>query len=198
VANLATVADLEARLGRAFDPAETARAEGLLAGVSARVRSYTGQQFEQATSTDRVRVRNGRLTLPQRPVTDVSDITDVDGSTVPFTWYAGSTIILGTSGYPPIHPIEAAWYGRLREWVDVTYTHGYDDIPADVLEVVCQMVLRAFGTDPSASGIGQESVEGYSYSFGAAGAAGAVGMLNDEKAALDVYRRRGGTIRVSP
>jgi hypothetical protein len=198
VADLATVADLETRLGRTLTATEAARAETLLAGVSARVRSYTGQQFERSTSTARVRVRNGRLVLPQRPVSDVLAIKDVDGRNVPFTWHAGSGIILGTNGYPPIHPVEAAWYGRHREWVDVTYTHGYDQLPADVVEVVCQMALRAFGADPSASSLGQESVEGYSYSLGSAGAAGAVGMLNDEKAALDVYRRRGGTIRVTP
>jgi hypothetical protein len=198
VADLATVADLEARLGRELTASELARAEALLSSASARVRSYTGQQFTQDTTTARVRVNNGRITLPQRPVQTVETIADMDGNAVPFTWYAGASIVLGTNSYPPIHPIEAAWYARFREWVDVTYTHGYADIPADVVEVVCQIVLRTLGSDPAASGMVQESVEGYSYSMGAAGAAGAVGMLNDEKAALDVYRRKGGTIRVTP
>lgn len=196
MADLATVADLEARLGRSLDASETVRAEALLAGASARVRSYTGQQFEQSTTTDRVRVRSGRLRLPQRPVTAVTALADMNGKDITFTWHAGNDILLGSSGYPVRHPIEDAWY-RHHDWVDVTYTHGYAEVPDDVVEVVCQVVLRAFGSDPSASALTQESVEGYSYSMGAAGAAGAVGMLNDEKAALDVYRRKGGTIRVS-
>lgn len=181
MADLATVADLEARLGRSLDATETIRAEALLAGASARVRAYTGQQFEQATSSVRLRSRGGRIRFPQRPVTDVASITDVDGNAIDFDWYAGSVI---------------GGLGVRVDWVDATYTHGYATIPDDVVEVVCQMVLRAFGSDPSASAITQESVEGYSYSIGAAGAAGAVGMLADEKAALDVYRRKGGTIRV--
>lgn len=197
MAALATVADLEARLGRSLDGgAETARAETLLDGVSARVRTYTGQQFDLATDDEqRLRVRRGRVRLPQRPVVAVSAIADVDGNDVEHTWHAGDVVHLAALGSVPRFDVEPYANGG-PTWVDVTYTHGYATIPDDVVEVVCSMTLRAFGSDPSASGITQEAVEGYSYSMGAAGAAGAVGMLADEKATLDVYRRKGGTIRV--
>lgn len=196
MADLATVADLEARLGRSLDATETARVEALLAGASARVRSYTGQQFELTTTTDRVRARSGRLRLPQRPVVAVSALADMNGNDIMFTWHAGNDILMGTSGYPVRHPIEDAWY-RHHDWVDVTYTHGYTDIPADVVEVVCQIALRAFGTPSETAGIVQESIGSYSYSVGPVAAAGATGLLNEERAALDPYRRIGGTIRVS-
>lgn len=182
MADLATVADLEARLGRDLSATEIARAEALLAGASARVRVYTGQQFEQATTTDRLRVRAGRIRLPQRPVTAVSAIADVDGNVIDFSWYSGALI----SGL-----------GVRREWVDVTYTHGYVVIPDDVVEVVCQIALRAFGTPAESSGITQESIGSYSYSVGPVAAAGAVGLLNEERSALDPYRRIGGTIRTA-
>ena len=192
MADLATVADLEARLGRSLDATETARAEALLAGASARVRSYTGQEFEQSTSTDRVRVRDGRVRLPQRPVTAVTAIADTDGNDVDFTWYAGELVDVGWSSR-----IDRIGYRYSTRWLDVTYTHGYATIPDDVVEVVCQMVLRAFGVDPEASGLSQESIGSYSYSVGAVAASGSVGLLGDERGALDVYRRVGGTIRTA-
>ena len=195
MADLATVADLEARLGRSLDATETIRAEALLASASARVRAYTGQDFEQAETTDRLRVRNGRIRLPQRPVSDVAAVADVDGNAVEHTWHAGEFVDVAALG--TIYRFDVEPFANGVTWLDVTYTHGYATVPEDVVEVVCSIVLRAFGSDPSASGITQESVEGYSYSIGAAGAAGAVGMLNDEKATLDVYRRKGGTIRVA-
>lgn len=195
MADLATVADLEARLGRDLDAAEIARAEALLAGASARVRSYTGQSFDLATTTDRVRVRNGRLRLPQRPVVAVSVLADMNGTDITFTWHAGNDILMGSSGYPVRHPIEDAWY-RHHDWVDVTYTHGYEAIPADVVEVVCSIVLRTFGVAADASGYDSESIGSYSYSVGAVAAAGAVGLMNEEREALAPYRRMGGTIRV--
>lgn len=196
MADLATVADLEARLGRSMDATELVRAEALLAGASARVRSYTGQQFEQSTTTDRVRVRSGRLRLPQRPVTAVTALADMNGNDITFTWHAGNDILLGSSGYPVRHPIDDAWY-RHHDWVDVTYTHGYAEIPDDVVEVVCQMVLRTFGVAADSMGVTQQSAGPFSYSVGAAASAGAVGMLADEKAALAPYRRAGGTIRTA-
>lgn len=197
MARLATVADLESRLGRGLDEDETTRAEALLDSASARVRTYTGQQFDETTGGSRLRVRSGRVRLPQRPVTAVASVADTDANDVAFTWHAGDTVYLDALG--TLHRFDLQPYGGSGpQWVDVTYTHGYASTPDDVVEVVCQMVLRAFGSDPAASGLTQESVEGYSYSIGGAAAAGAVGMLDDEKAALDVYRRKGGTIRISP
>lgn len=181
MADLATVADLEARLGRSLDAAEVIRAEALLAGASARVRSYTGQQFEQTTTTARLRVRNGRVRLPQRPVTAVTAVADVDANAINFTWHAGDSL---------------TGFGRTG-WVDVTYTHGYVAIPDDVIEVVCQMALRAFGVAADAGGYASESIDDYSYSVGTVAASGAVGMLDQDRAALAPYRRLGGTIRVA-
>jgi hypothetical protein len=191
VAALATVADLEVRLGRVLDGDETARAEALLDGASARVRASTGQQFAAATDTARLRVRNGVVRLPQRPATAVTAVEDVAGNSLDFTWHAGQTFTLGTTDRFDLEPLTG------DRWVDVTYTAGYAAIPDDVIEVVCQMVLRTFGVAAEASGYDSESIGSYSYSVGAVAAAGAVGMMNEERAALDHYRRKGGTIRVS-
>jgi hypothetical protein len=182
---LASVADLEGRLGRTFTVEESARATLLLADASAAVRAYTGQQFTAATNqTVRLKSRAGTVRLPQRPITAVDTIENVDGDALEFTWDAGNTVSI--SGYP------------LNAWVDVTYDYGYAEIPADIVAVVCQMAGRAMGTPADEAGYASESIGTYSYSVGAAAAAGGVGMLADERAVLDRYRIVGGMARIGP
>lgn len=193
MATLATVTDLEARLGRVMDGTEVARAQALLAGASARVRSYTGQTFDAGTTTTRLRVRKGQVHLPQRPATAVTAVADMDGNSLDFTWHAGQQLTIGEVNRFDYEPYR---YGTA--WVDVTYTAGYATVPDDVVEVVCSMVLRTFGVAADASGYESESIGSYSYSVGAVAAAGAVGLMNEEREALAPYRRMGGTIRVSP
>lgn len=189
---LATLDDLETRLGHAVDNAD--RAEALLADASAAVVAYTGQTFVQETTTARIRVRRGQIRLPQRPVTEVSAIADVDGVDVTHTWDGGSRIDLTGN---PLNWWEINTRTTGLNWVDVTYTHGYETVPSDVIGVVCQMAARALGRAAEESGITQESIAGYSYTVGSVAAAGAVGMLPEEKTTLDRYRRLLGQIEVA-
>lgn len=197
MAALATTAEFEARLGRALTAgAETDRVEALLDDVSAVVRAYTGQQITSSSTTDRIQVRNGTVRLPQRPVTAVAGVDNVDGDPIGYSWDAGDAIYL--DGFNPSRSFEVAPFINRTPWVDVTYTHGYATVPADIVAVVCQMVGRAFGRTAETAGVTQESIAGYSYSVGAAAAAGPMGMLADERRILDKYRRPIGSIRVSP
>jgi hypothetical protein len=175
---LASVADLEARLGRSLTGTDADRAAALLVDASATVRNRTGQTFVAETSTVRLRVRGTLLRLPQRPVTAVNTITAVDGDTVGFTWHAGDTLTL--SAIPAVG------------WVDVNYAHGYDDVPDDIIGVVCNIAARAFGIPADEGGYQSETMGSYTYAVGAAAAAGAAGLLNDERAILDRYTRVGG------
>lgn len=182
---LATIEDLEARMGRRITDDETPRAEALLQDASAAVRAYTGQQFTAGTTTARLRPRNGTVRLPQRPVVDVTAVANVEGTDVAFTWDTGDQVaITGLGSTVPfdVEPIRRVAY------LDVTYEHGYELIPDDIIAVVCQIAGRAFGRPVQDSGTQQESIGGYSYSVGVAAAAGGVGMLNDERAVLDRYR----------
>lgn len=178
---LASVDDLAARLGRELDDDETARIEALLADASAAVRSYTGQQFTRESTTSRLRVAGRSLRLPQRPVIGVSAVADVDGNDVSFSWYAGEVLGIDSLAYPT------------GGWVDVTYEHGYEEVPADVVAVVCNVALRAFGVAAGQSGLASETIGTYSYSIGGAAASGPLGMLADERQVLDSYRRAYGT-----
>lgn len=181
---LASVEDLEVRLGRTFTSTETDRAEALLADASAAVQAYTGQQFTVGTSTVRLQVRNGTVRPPQSPISTITGIANIEGAALDHVWYAGPTVAVTGS-------IDGSW-------VDVTYDHGYEELPADIVAVVCQVAGRAMGVPADQGGIAQESIGNYSYSVGVAAAAGSVGLLNDERAVLDRYRRIGGMARIGP
>lgn len=198
---LATDTDIRERLGRELTTAETARVGALLSDVSARVRNYTGREFTQRTSTVRLRVHNGRLVLPQRPVVSITSITAInrDGTAGPVIagWYWDGlyTVTLPLPGQianGPEWPDYSAW-GAFNRSVDIVYVHGDPVVPDIVVAVVCSIVMRAFGRKPEEGGMTSESIDGYSYSVGAIGAAGALGMFPDEQAALDVFRLQAGT-----
>jgi hypothetical protein len=179
---LATLADFEARLGRTLTSPDDERVEALLADTSAAVRASTGQIFTADTGVARLRPDGLRVRLPQRPVTAVNSVEDVDGNAIGFTWYSGDLLILAAA------PTVA--------WVDVDYDHGYDEIPGDIVGVVCNVAARAFGTPADQGGYQSETIMSYSYAIGAAAAAGPAGMLTDERAILDRYRRVYGMARI--
>lgn len=190
MAALATIADVEARLARDLTGAEETRMARLLDDASAAVRGYTGQDFDVATETVRLKARTGVLRLPQRPVTAVSAVEDPDDNAIDYDWWGDDRVYV--SSLSPLNWWELNGRRTPVLYLDVTYTHGYATVPDDIVAVVCQMAMRAYGVDPVDSGKTSESIANYSYSTGGAAAAGGVGMLNDERAVLDRYRRPGG------
>lgn len=192
---LATPEDIHDRIGRDLTQAELIRLPALLADASAAVRNYTGASFTQATSSVKLRVRNGRVRLPQRPVTAITTVKglNLDGTVgaaiAGWRWDGYQELSVGA----PSLIANGPWYPWDRYWsLEVTYTHGYPSVPGDVRAVVCSIALRALGRKPDEAGLMSESIDGYSYQVGSAGAAGPLGMLPDEHAALDVYRQTAG------
>lgn len=194
---LFTVDDVEARLGRTLTVDETARADALIADVSAAVRFRTRQQLTEATSTDvRLRVRRGRIRLPQRPVTAVTAVTDIAGNPLMFTWLGDDVVQVQTN----LDAFSCVPWRNGIAAVDVTYTHGYadDELPDVLVGVCCSIFARAIGRDPRDAGVTTEQVAGYSYTLGSAGAAGAFGLLPDERTILDSFRRPAGFVQIGP
>jgi hypothetical protein len=187
---LATSADVVARLGRALTTVEAARIDALLTDASASVRNYTRQTITEETTTDRLRVRGGKVRLPQRPVTAVTSVTNMNGDPVLYQWFGFDD--LWTSPNVPDTWAWEPWRTGIMA-VDVTYTHGYDPVPDDIVGVVCSIVMRAIGREPVDAGITTESIQGYSYTLGSAAAAGGFGMLQAERDILDAYRRVAST-----
>jgi hypothetical protein len=187
MADLATSADVIARLGRALTTSEAAKIDALLADASASVRNYTHQYIEQVVNdTVTLQVHNGMVRLPQRPITAVTGLP----------WYGGDTIRVGFTNPLDAFAFEPYRFGTRA--VAVTYTHGYDPIPDDIIGVVCSIVMRALGREPTDAGLTSESIAGYSYSLGSAAAAGGFGLLQAEKDVLDNYCRQGGVVQTAP
>lgn len=200
---LASPDDLEARLGRDLTAQEAARAEALLGDASAVVRAYTRQTFDLVTDDEVVlRAAGGRITLPGRPVQNVTRVEVIGGSEAlpDFTladWlFDGIDTVRIGEGAAVINLPEAWWDddgypGTYR----VTYTHGYAEVPADVLSVVCGVVLRVF-TNPS--GYRSETVGSYSvtYAVPATGEQLGTNLTRYEMKVLDRYRRKADTVKV--
>jgi hypothetical protein len=203
VSALASPDDLKARLGRDLTVEEAARAEALLDDASAAVRGYTGQTFELVEDDEIVlRAVGGRITLPGRPVQEVARVEVIGGSealpdftTADWLFDGIDTIRVG-EGVCIINLPEAWWDedgypGTYR----VTYSHGYATVPADVLGVVCGMVLRVMANP---SGYRSETVGSYSvtYAVPATGEQLGVNLTRYEAKALDRYRRKATTVKV--
>ena len=157
MAPLASVQDVESRLGRALSPEDALRVEVFLADVSAAIRAAAGQEISRATSTVTLRASGGRVWLPQRPVVTVDDVQKVtaDGS---LEAVIGWTL-----------------YGSALEYVpdgdlSVTYTHGYDQVPADVVGLTCSLAMLALTSSSEGAlgpqpGVVSESVDDYSVTY---------------------------------
>lgn len=188
---LATVADVETRIGRVLTTeADTARVQALLEDASAAVQLYTRRLFGTGTVTRRVRPRSGVIRLPRGIDNIDSVVAYPGGEALTYTW-DGLTQLAVTNvdrfDYEP----------RLgNDPVEVTYSWD-NEVPAIVKAVTAQMAARAFGVKPDTAGIQQQSIAGYSYSVGAVAAAGAVGMLAEERAALAPFRINVGTAWVA-
>lgn len=188
---LATIDQLQARLS--VDISDVERAGVLLEDASATVRSYCGQDFTASTTTARLKVKRNVVRLPQRPVTDVDEVADTNGNTLTHEWVAGDRVKIQAN----LDDFSSVPWSSDISWVDVTYSHGYESVPDDIIAVVCQIAGRAFGTSPEAAALSSESLGSYAYSTGGAAASGAVGMLAGERAVLDRYRRQAGSITVT-
>lgn len=149
---LATIADVEARLGRSLTAGETSQANAWLTDASAMFVQRAVQKFEVSESTVRLFPRDGIVRLVQRPVIEIVSVTDIDGAEIDYT-YDGHQSIYELGTYSP---------------VIVNYEHGSATIPDDVVAVVAGMVVRTLLVpDDAAAGIQQQSVGPFSQSFAA-------------------------------
>lgn len=207
---LAADTDLEARLGRPLTSAEDAKVAALLADASALIRGYTGQTFT-AVADDVVELRpvGTRIRLPERPVTAVASVVAIGwGGT------ADLTLPAGCWGWDGIDIVEIGpfdsdiWLnlpstdlaGSYPDTYRITYSHGDNDVPDDVVAVCCSMVLRVLTSPSQVEGMSSERIGGYSYQMSQqvnGGAAGvSVRLSEQDKDILSRYRRRATTVQV--
>lgn len=172
---LATIADVEARLGRALTASELPKAQAWLEDASALFVQRATQQFEVGESRVRLFPRDGVVRLVQRPVIDVVSVKDIDGVEIDFT-FDGHQSIYDLGSYSP---------------VIVEYEHGSAEIPADVVATVAGMVVRTLQIAPDAvSGVTQQSVGPFSQSYAAWAVGGQVMMSPAEEKLANAYREK--------
>lgn len=206
LADLATTADLTARIGRDLTDDEAARAPALLMDASSRVRDFTRQDFTAVTG-DVVTLRpvGSLLRLPQRPVTAVTAVVAVqpDGASAValsgWSWDGLDLVDLTWATAAGDGPWPAWWHQATPDTYRITYDHGYDPVPNTVVATVCAMVLRTLLSPSLTAGMVAERIGAYNYQLqqgGGAPGATVVMTSEDEKAVARYGPRRAGTINV--
>lgn len=181
---LATIDDIETRLGRTLTVAETQRATAWLDDASAIFTNRAIQKFEPGESVVRLFPKDGIVRLIQRPVVSIVDVTDINGVDVDYTWDGFNTIFdIGTT-LPVV----------------VTYEHGSLNIPDDVVAVVAGMVARTLSISPeAAAGITKQTTGPFSQEFASWAVGQQVMMSPAELAVADSYRTKNiGTASLFP
>lgn len=178
------------------EPAELAAAQRALVEATGAIRNYCRQYLTLVE--DEVIALDGRggtrLFLPQLPVVEVALVVE-DGETltVDDDWVLGDYGILHRlGGY--------RWVQKVRGVV-VTYSHGYEDLPDDIVSVATRAAARAYQSGLRAAeqegviGVQAKGLGDYSVQFGnesvmegSMGASAARMLLMSEKEVLNEYR----------
>lgn len=183
---LAYPPDLANRLGVGFTTdAETYRAEALLADASAKVRNYTRQTITRVLD-DTVYLEatdDQWLYFPERPVVSVSSIVVGGAPLSPELYYFQSDALYRYDGW------SGRFYGSTGVWnqpdtIQVTYTHGWDSVPDDIVMVVCKLA-QASWTNPQGF---RSFTQGDMAATLDASTVGAGHLDADDKRVLDFYR----------
>ncbi|MGW1160365.1 hypothetical protein ACWD48_19535 [Streptomyces sp. NPDC002519] len=194
---LATQADLEAALQRSLDATQAAMA---LRRASSRVRKYCRQDITLVENETVTVPGGGRiLRLPQRPLVldDVHPLTVVELFGISDVEYealegrdftrVGSELTRGEAWWAPTRLMGWPWLRPQGIWaqrVRVTYSHGYTDVPDDIVDVVLDLAAMGM-TNPQ--GLRSESIDDYSRTF-AAETIGGPQLSAEHKEALRPYR----------
>lgn len=199
---LASLTDLSDRLGRPLTATEEARAQALLADASAKVRSYTRQNF---TRTDSeivvVRAQQGEIRLPQRPVIDVTAVVAIGAGGAPDVpvvgWQWDGLDIIRAVTDSPIINLPEDWYDDVDSYPGtyrVTYSHGDAQVPDTVVAVVARMVLRTLTAPTLAGGVTGETIGPYTYRTDGSGVGTGVLMTDEDRQELKDagFRQRTG------
>jgi hypothetical protein len=188
VTPLATAADLAARIGP-LSESQAARAAAFLADASALVQAYTGPLGVVDDDEVIVVPSNGTVFLPGRPVTAVTTVAQLDGTTVPaadWVW----------NGLDEVD-VDIGW---VTPTMRVVYSHG-TATPDGVIAVVCAMAARVLTAPSTSEGLSAETIGQYSYQSGGGSSSGVAVRLT--KADMDTLamlglRRRSVSVTVRP
>ncbi|MFJ3201014.1 hypothetical protein [Streptomyces sp. NPDC086989] len=186
---LATAADLAAATQRTdLDPAA---ADLALASASAVIRSWTRQSItrvEDDVVTLRV-LTPEELVLPQRPIISVSQVRV--NSLILVDWVLSGERLLRTGGWRHLPGTTTYPDPGL---VEVTYTHGYDEVP-DEVRAVCLDLAAMSVTNPGGLRESERAIDDWRQRDVYATETLGLGVLSAaHREMLAGYRRRIGTV----
>jgi hypothetical protein len=194
---LATAADLEAAGATGSD----AQLELALRRASARVRRYTRQDITFVIG-DTIDLPGGErvLRLPQYPlvvdsghpltVVEVADFSGIEWTALEDRDYSrlGNEL---TRGYPwqaptrlmgwPYSRAQGVWAPKVR----VTYSHGFSEVPDDIVDVVLDLATMNLANPEN---LRQVSIDDYQRTF-ASETIGSASLTRNHKEALRPFRR---------
>ncbi len=197
-----TVIDVELLLQiEISEPAAIESVERAIREVSAAIRNYTHQHLSLDTSTITLDGQGHEIVnLPELPVRDVIEVWE-DNELL----NAGDDYLLGQHGILYRMPRGRKWNNAIQS-IEITYEHGYDPVPDDIVGVATRAAGRVFqaGLRSSASfgisGMAALGLGDYNVSFGAEagggvsegvlGVSAARMLLLSEKDILNRYRHR--------
>jgi hypothetical protein len=176
---LATVADLEAR-GVVVDPSETAVVNGFLETASALVRDAAGSPILETTSSVTLEgTASPWLFLPGLPVRSVTAVALSGASDTHWTLVPSSGGLYRSSGWLS---------GCEPNLVAVTYVHGLDDVPADIVDLVCRLAgqeLAAFrDTSAPSRAVTMERIGDYTVQYATAAESGTMSLTDVQRSRL--------------
>ena len=205
---LAIQADVEATLGRTLTAAQATACTRLLDMASGLVRNYTRQTLTKVVNDTVTLPGNwgNTLALPQRPVASVASVT-MNGATMPNTQWKliDNELFLGTGAFMPDYgstiwggsalwgpagsnqgpqAIGNTWQGPTAQ-ITVTYTHGHDEVPLDIVNVVAGMVALQLNAEV---GIQSEMIGHYKVGYARNGNGGMT-ISDEDKKILNRYRK---------
>ena len=200
MASFCEIADLEAFLQIDIPAEKLDSAQRAIEEASAAIQNYCHQTLElvrdDALTLDCI--GGTKVFLPELPVVEVAGVVE-DGETLTVT----DDYKLGQDGI--LHRIDDLWTVGIQIIV-VTYTHGYETIPDDIVAVCVRAASRAYQAGLRAEemegvpGVAAKSLGDYSVSYGSEqsvgageavlGASAAPMLLRSEKEILNRYRMK--------
>jgi len=203
MANFCTISDLEKFLQvEITDADKIASCTRALAEATAAIRNYCHQYIELVEDEEITLDCAGgnRLFLPELPVTEVGGVIEDGEALTP-----GSDEEYQLGQYGILYRVGQDWTAGVQI-VQITYTHGYAEIPDDICGVCTRAAARTYqaglraAEDGAVPGVAGKSLGDFSVSYssgaggvgeGVMGVSGSRMLLLSEKDMLDKYRYRG-------
>lgn len=192
MAALATVEEALA-FGYVLDPI---LGPGFLNRASERVRAYTGQTISRVVNdVVNIPVRNYVALLPQLPA-DKPTVVKFDGlvfvENSAWYWDPIEYRLCGVNPFLNSANFTGWWWRNVDRYIEVTYSHGYTDVPDTIKEIVCSIAFRMSKTpDAAEGGTRQEGAGGVNITYATETLSSGANLTASEKAALDkVVKRR--------